>query len=157
MQSWLASGQVGHKTAQGVGESSCCDLPDILVWEGGLGLPTQPALATAKVRRGVWPLTRGVQALSWCGAQEARARETITALKGELDQLNVLVESGAERDNEEQIARLMVEKEDLLSERDAQVRLCPCIAPCGFPNRLPSAHLPSSPWHRIPEHTSVLA
>ena len=57
-----------------------------------------------------------------CPAQEAKARETITALKGELDTLSSLVESGPERDNEEQIARLMVEKEDLLSERDAQVR-----------------------------------
>lgn len=56
--------------------------------------------------------------------QEAKARETIEALKNELDNLSALAESGPERDNEEQIARLMVEKEDLLSERDAQVSEC---------------------------------
>lgn len=57
--------------------------------------------------------------------QESRAKETITALKGELDGLTTLVEAGPERDHEEQIARLMVEKEELLSERDAQVRALP--------------------------------
>ena len=57
------------------------------------------------------------------GLQEAKARETIATLKAELDTLSTLVETAADRANEELVAKLILEKEDLMQQRDAQVLL----------------------------------
>lgn len=59
-------------------------------------------------------------------AQEARALDTITTLQGEIDTLNSLVDTAADREQDEQLSKLMIEKEELLSQRDAQVSLLCC-------------------------------
>jgi len=71
--------------------------------------------------------------------KEARAKETITQLKTEIANLSRLVEQGAglSMGQENTLNELMREKEELTSERDAQVRL-PTILPCNLcppPNR----------------------
>ncbi|KAK9800214.1 hypothetical protein WJX73_010295 [Symbiochloris irregularis] len=53
--------------------------------------------------------------------KEQRARDTIAALKGELDNLSSLVETAPEREHEEHIARLMLEKEEIMQTRDNQL------------------------------------
>jgi len=82
--------------------------------------------------------------------KEARAKETITQLKTEIANLSRLVEQGAglSMGQENTLNELMREKEELTSERDAQVRLptSHCILPCNL------CHLPTGTGTTVAKH-----
>ena len=82
--------------------------------------------------------------------KEARAKETITQLKTEIANLSRLVEQGAglSMGQENTLNELMREKEELTSERDAQVRLptSHCILPCNH------GHLPTGTGTTVAKH-----